>query len=104
MVADRMRLAHGAPQDIGMVWRVLADDKKCRLHVVGREKIEQFRSEGRMRPVVEGESDVGAFDVDGIKRDLRLSGRRCSNGHTRSRNRWNRSGALPGGHLRKQET
>src|SRR2546429_3997783 len=94
MVRDLVSLAHCAPQNIGMVRRVLADDKKCRLHVVGREKVEQLRSECRMRPIVKGESDVRAFDVDGIERDLRLSGRRRCYGRTRMRNRWNRSGAL----------
>src|ERR1700686_3464602 len=104
MVADLVPFARGAPQNIGMVRRVLANDKKCRLHVVGREKVEQLRSEHRMRPIVESKSDVRAFDVDGIKRDLRLGRSRRCYGRTRARNRWNRSGALPGGDLGKQET
>ena len=104
MVPDLMPLADRAPENLRMVRRVLPDDKKCRFEMMGREEIQQFRSERGIGTIVEGESDVRAFDVDGIKRDLGLRGRGRGYGRTRTRNRWNRSGALPGSHLRKQET
>jgi hypothetical protein len=105
MVRDLVSLARRAPENLGMVRRVLPDDKKCRFEMMSREEVEQFRSERRVGAIVEGKSDVRAFDVDGIKRDLWL-GRRGCHRHNRigARNRRGRRRALPGSDLGKNET
>lgn len=102
MVRDLVSLAHGTAQDIGMVRGVLPDDKECRFEVMGGEEVEELRREGGVRTIVEGESDVRPFDVDRIKRDLRL-GRRCRRyNRTSARNRRSRRSALPGSSLGKK--
>jgi len=105
MVCDLVAFAHRAPENIGMVGRVLPDDKKCRFEMMGREEVQQFGSERCVGPIIEGESDVGAFDIDGIKCDLRLGRRRWRrHNRTGARNRRSRRNALPGSGLGKKET
>ena len=44
MVSDLVAFADCAFQNVRMIRRVLADDEKGRLHVMGREQVEQLRS------------------------------------------------------------
>ena len=64
MIRDLMTFADRAPQDAGVVRRVLADHKKRRAHLMRREEIEELRCERRVRAVIECQSDIGSIDVN----------------------------------------
>ena len=106
MVSNLMTLTDGAPQNVGVVRRVLAHHKKRRFHMMRREEIEQFRRDSRVRAVVECQGNVGSVDVNRIEGDLQLSWR--GRGGWRKRgvaffNRPCRWGVLPEHGVKNQE-
>ena len=55
MVGNLMSLRSRAQHDIGITLRVLSIDKKRGMYAALRERVEQFRCDGRMRAVVKRE-------------------------------------------------
>ena len=107
MIPNLMSFADRAPQDVGMVRRVLAHHKKRRFHMMRREEVEQLWRENLVRTIVKRQSDIGSIDVNRTEGDLRLSWR--SRGGRRGRgiasfNGLRGRGALPGNGPKNQET
>ena len=57
MIADFMALAHGSPQNLGVLHNIAAYDEKSRVDVVLGQNVEQFRCQFLARAVIESHGD-----------------------------------------------